>query len=270
MTIETQPQPQPKPQAQQRSSAALLTARDLSVRLAGRRIFHSLDFSMTAGEFVGLVGPNGAGKTTFLRAILGLVPTSSGVVEVAGNRGRKLRTAVGYVPQRHEFAWDFPISIRDCVLNGRTGLIGWGRRAGRADQEAVDEAIARVGLESLAHRPIGQLSGGQRQRVLVARALSTKPQVLLFDEPFTGLDMPTAEHLTRLFSDLADAGTGIIMSTHDIGEALHSCHRLVLFKNGIRADGNPAELSDETLWRDTFEVGENSPLITLVRAHTHA
>ncbi|AKK05408.1 anchored repeat-type ABC transporter, ATP-binding subunit [Corynebacterium mustelae] len=266
MTIDVQSQPQ----SQQQPRTALLTATDVSVTLSGRRIFDSLSFSMSAGEFVGLVGPNGAGKTTFLRAILGLVPTSSGVVEVAGNKGRKLRSAVGYVPQRHEFAWDFPISIRECVANGRTGVLGWVRRPGRSDYDAVDEAIARVGLESLAYRPIGQLSGGQRQRVLVARALSTKPQVLLFDEPFTGLDMPTAEQLTRLFSDLADAGTAIIMSTHDIGEALHSCHRLVLFKNGIRADGSPSELTDKTLWCDTFEVGENSPLITLVRAHTHA
>ncbi|MCS4535011.1 anchored repeat-type ABC transporter ATP-binding subunit [Corynebacterium sp. HS2168-gen11] len=246
---------------------SLVVATNLGVKLAGREIFREVDFSVAKGEFVGLLGPNGAGKTTLMRALLQLVP-ASGTVEVAGQRQVKaIRSMIGYVPQRHEFAWDFPISIRQAVRNGRTGLSKWYQRSNADDEQAVTEALERVGLVDLADRPIGQLSGGQRQRVLVARALSTRPKVLLLDEPFTGLDMPTAEQLTSLFQKLAAQGTSIVMSTHDIGEALHACDRLVLFREGIRADGSPQQLADPHLWMDTFEVGPQSPLLSLVGAH---
>ncbi|MDO4760976.1 MAG: anchored repeat-type ABC transporter ATP-binding subunit [Corynebacterium sp.] len=246
---------------------SLLQATQLGVKLSGREIFNNVDFSLDSGEFVGLIGPNGAGKTTLLRAILGLVPATGTVCVDGQTHVRHIRKKVGYVPQRHEFAWDFPISIRDTVLNGRTGMHGWFARPSAQDWEAVDEACERVGLTQLASRPIGQLSGGQRQRVLVARALSTRPKVLLLDEPFTGLDMPTSEQLTELFEKLAAQGTAIVMCTHDLGEALNSCHRLVLFRSGIRADAAPRDLGDKEIWMDTFQVGQNSPLLTLVGAH---
>ncbi|MCS4489970.1 anchored repeat-type ABC transporter ATP-binding subunit [Corynebacterium sp. ES2794-CONJ1] len=245
----------------------ILRARNLGVHLSGRRIFQGVDLSVNQGEFLGLLGPNGAGKTTLLRAILGLVP-STGTVSIAGETQlKKMRQLTGYVPQRHEFAWDFPISIRDCVINGRIGINGVLIKKRAADRAACDQALKRVGLDGLADRPIGQLSGGQRQRVLVARALSTHPRLLLLDEPFTGLDMPTAEGLTQLFVELAQQGISIVMCTHDLGEALNSCSRLVLFRGAIRADGSPRELSDPHVWMDTFQVGETSPLLTLVGAH---
>ncbi|APT91931.1 ABC transporter ATP-binding protein [Corynebacterium phocae] len=246
---------------------AILNAKNLGVTLAGRQIFSATDFQVDAGEFIGLIGPNGAGKTTLMRAILGLIP-STGTVEVGGHSDfTHIRRQIGYVPQRHEFAWDFPMSIAECVGNGRIGMRGFFGRAGKADREAVDEALARVDLTDLRARPIGQLSGGQRQRVLVARALSTRPKVLLLDEPFTGLDMPTAEALTALFEQLAAQGTAIVMSTHDLGEALNSCSRLVLFRGGICADGPPPALANPQIWMDTFQVSNSSPLLTLVGAH---
>ncbi|MFQ9339914.1 MAG: metal ABC transporter ATP-binding protein, partial [Actinomyces sp.] len=151
----------------------------LGASLGGRSVLEGVDLEVEAGELVGLIGPNGAGKTTLIRSILGLIP-SSGRVETDG--------AIGYVPQRHEFAWDFPISVRDAVLQAvtvRRGLLG---RARTPHFRAVEEALSLVGMRDLAKRPIGELSGGQRQRVLVARALAIRPAVLLLDEPFTGLD----------------------------------------------------------------------------------
>ncbi|STC70302.1 anchored repeat-type ABC transporter ATP-binding subunit [Corynebacterium pilosum] len=242
----------------------VLEVHNLEVDLSGRAVVKGVDLTVDAGEFVGLVGPNGAGKTTLLRAILGLIPIRSGQVIVDKHtRSTARRERIGYVPQRHEFAWEFPIDVHDCVLNGRT------RRARftATDYEATARALERVNLTPLADRPIGQLSGGQRQRVLMARALATEPAVLLLDEPFTGLDLPSSEQLLELFSNLAAQDVAIIMSTHNLAEAMHSCHRLVLFNGQIVADGAPGTLRDPDVWMDTFGVSATSPLLTTVGAH---
>ncbi|MFI7274355.1 anchored repeat-type ABC transporter ATP-binding subunit [Streptomyces sp. NPDC049879] len=239
-----------------------LSVSGLRVRLGGRTVLHDVGLDVAAGEFVGLVGPNGAGKTTLLRSVLGLVRPAAGRVEVAGAPVPRVRHLVGYVPQRHEFAWDFPVSVRDAVLYGRVRRVGWGRRPGLADHRAVEAALARVGMGALRRRPVGELSGGQRQRVLVARALAAEPSVLLLDEPFTGLDMPTQEQLTTLFSDLAGEGRAVLMTTHDLVGALHTCTRLCLVNRTVVADGTPEELlRDAAPWRAAFGVGPGSPLL---------
>ena len=191
-----------------------------------------VNLTVSPGELHVLLGPNGAGKTTLFRGILGLLPTT----------GRATFGRIGYVPQRHEFAWDFPITVDRCV--------GTGLR--KYDATAVEEALTHVGLTDLARRPIGELSGGQRQRVLIARALVSRPDCLLLDEPFTGLDFPTTDALLQLFEDLS---AGILMSTHAIAEALTACDRASLFNRTIVATGTPEELSRNTsAWQDTFHV----------------
>lgn len=234
----------------------LISVNDLDVSLAGRRVINGASLTVNPGEFIGLLGPNGAGKTTLLRSILGLVP-STGNIDVTAS--------LGYVPQRHDVEWDFPISVSKAVLSGRTGIVGWLRRPGRSDKDAASRAISLTNLEEFAHRPIAQLSGGQRQRVLIARALATEPEVLLLDEPFTGLDAPNTEELLILFDELTAKGTSVVMSTHNLSEAAHSCSRLVLFNRGIVADGPAAELrlSPEP-WSETFGVSTNSPLLSAI------
>lgn len=234
----------------------LISVDDLSVTLAGRRVIEDASVTVNPGEFIGLLGPNGAGKTTLLRAILGLIP-ATGTIDVT--------TSVGYVPQRHDVEWDFPISVSNAVLSGRTGIVGWLRRPGRADKHAARRALSLTNLEEFARRPIAQLSGGQRQRVLIARALATEPEVLLLDEPFTGLDAPNTEELLFLFDELTAKGTSVVMSTHNLSEAAHSCSRLVLFNRGIVADGPAAELRlNPQPWSDTFGVSTTSPLLSAI------
>ena len=237
-------------------TSPLISVKDLSVSLSGRRVIDAASLSVHPGEFIGLLGPNGAGKTTLMRAILGLVPFT-GTIDVG--------TSLGYVPQRHDVEWDFPISVSKAVLSGRTGLVGWFRRPGRADKQAARRAIELTNLEGFARRPIAQLSGGQRQRVLIARALACEPEVLLLDEPFTGLDAPNTEELLLLFDKLTADGTSVVMSTHNLSEAAHSCSRLVLFNRGIIADG-PAEALRMTAqpWSDTFGVSASSPLLSAI------
>lgn len=236
-----------------------LSVSGLTVDLGGRRVLSDVDLTVGAGELVGLIGPNGAGKTTLLRAVLGLVRRRAGTVTVCGHPVDSRR--IGYVPQRHEFAWDFPVSVRDAVLSGLTGSLGWLRRPRLEHQRAVEQALVRAGMDDLATRPVGELSGGQRQRVLVARALALRPELLLLDEPFTGLDMPTQEVLTDLFRTLAGEGEALLMTTHDLVAARSECDRLVLVNRTVIASGTPAALSDPDPWIRTFQVRPGNPLL---------
>ncbi|MGN9907494.1 anchored repeat-type ABC transporter ATP-binding subunit [Phytohabitans sp. LJ34] len=232
-----------------------LTVEGLAVDLGGRPVLRDVHMSVDTGELVGLLGPNGAGKTTLLRCVLGLIRAKAGRIAVGGS------ATVGYVPQRHEFTWDFPISVEQAVLSGRTGRIGLLRRPGVADWRAVGEALDRVRLADLRRRPVGELSGGQRQRVLVARALALRPDILLLDEPYAGLDMPTQELLGELFATLARE-RAVLMATHDLAAAVHDCDRLVLLNRTVIVAGPPGELRDRRVWMDAFEVGERSHLFT--------
>ncbi|MFV8395778.1 anchored repeat-type ABC transporter ATP-binding subunit [Corynebacterium hindlerae] len=241
-----------------------LVVSNLCVNLAGREVLRGVDLEIAPGEFVGLIGPNGAGKTTLFRSILGLLPMASGDILISGERVAKARDRIGYVPQRHEFAWDFPISIHDTVMTGRARSIGWLRRPRVNDYKAVDRALGRVRLRELADRPIGELSGGQRQRVLVARALASDPDILLLDEPFTGLDMPSAELLLELFNELAEEGVAIVMSTHNLPEAMEVCSRVVLLNGKVIASGSPDELQDQNVWMEAFGITAASPLLRIV------
>lgn len=250
----------------------VLRVRELDVRLAQRDVLHGVDLDVAAGELMGLLGPNGAGKTTLLRSILGLIPRRKGSVEVAAHpqsatpamlSGRVARAQIGYVPQRHEFAWDYPISVYNCVLNGQTGKRGLFRRASVSDHRAAAEALERVHLADLADRPIGQLSGGQRQRVLVARALATTPSLLLLDEPFTGMDFPSIELLCDVLQQLhRKEGMSTLMITHDLPQAVHICDRITLLNGSIVATGAPSELRDPKPWTRTFGVRSDSPLLS--------
>ena len=244
------------------NSVSALDISGLDVSYPGREVLKSVSLSVAPGEFCALIGPNGAGKTTLLRAILGVIPSRSTHIT---SMGLPLQPrSVGYVPQRHEFAWDFPISIRQAVLSARARRIGWGHRAKIDDHRAVEEALHQVGLAQLGDRVIGELSGGQRQRVLVARALALRPRLLLLDEPFTGLDMPTQESLMDVFRRLALNGCAILMTTHDILGAIDACDRLFLLNSTVVASGKPEEIRDPQVWMRTFDIRPSNPLLKVL------
>ncbi len=246
-------------------SDADLVVDALSVRLGRRLVLDDASLSVRRGELVGLLGPNGAGKTTLLRSILSLVPRERGTVTVDGRTPG--RASIGYVPQRHDVAWEFPLSVAQVVMTGLTGRLGLLRRPGEAEWEAAADALERVRMSELADRPVGQLSGGQRQRVLVARALALRSSVLLLDEPFTGLDLPTQELLSALFTRLAAEGHAVLMTTHDIPSALFSCHRIALLNRRVVATGTPATLAADTAsWMNAFGVGADSSLLRILKA----
>lgn len=195
-------------------------------------------------EFLALLGPNGSGKTTLVRTILGLKAPAAGVVRLFGKDPRNLgRDAgrVGYVPQVVQIDPKFPIRVFDAVLMGRYGQLGLVRRPGRKDREAAGLALERVGLADLARRQVGQLSGGQRQRVLVARALAVEPDLLILDEPTTGVDVGSTEGLFEMLDGFHREGMTLIVVSHDVGVVAQHVDRVACLNGRLVAHGRPAE-----------------------------
>jgi zinc transport system ATP-binding protein len=166
-------------------------------------------------DLVSLIGPNGGGKTTLFRLLLGLLKPSRGTIKIFGLSPERGRTRVGYVPQYARFDPRFPISVGNVVAMGRLGNLRTGPYRG-ADREAAHQALEEVGLADLRNRPFADLSGGQRQRVLIARALASKPELLLLDEPTANVDRTAEARLYELLRKLNRRLT-ILMASHDVG-----------------------------------------------------
>ena len=225
-----------------------------------------VNLELPPGRLVGVIGPNGSGKSTLLRAILGLVPHRRGTVTLSGRPIDRQRIA--YVPQREVVDWSFPISAEHVVLMGRYPRIGPVLPAGLADRAAVAGALERVGMHGLAHRQIGALSGGQQQRVFLARALVQEADVLLLDEPMTGVDLATEQTIGTLMRELRDAGTTVVYATHDL-ETAADISDLLCFVNGrIVAFGTPADTFTPHTLHETFG-GELMIVDAGDHAHVH-
>jgi manganese/iron transport system ATP-binding protein len=217
----------------------MLEIQQLAVNYRGARVLDQIDFELKQGELVGLIGPNGAGKSTLLKAMLGLIPTVKGRVKYgSGNLSQHLQQ-VAYVPQRSQVDWDYPITVWNVVMMGRTKQLGWFRNPGKVTKAIVSEALDRVGMLHLKDRRIGELSGGQQQRVFLARALAQQADLFLFDEPFTGVDKKTEAVLIEIFSELSAAGKILLISTHEWGHLLDRLDRVLLLNQCLIADGTP-------------------------------
>jgi manganese/iron transport system ATP-binding protein len=232
------------------TSTDALHVHDLSVAYDREVVLRDVHARLAPGDSVALIGPNGAGKSTFIKAILGLVPATSGWVEVLGTTPDKARAQVAYVPQTDQLDPEFPISVEQVVLMGRYRRIGWLRRPKAADREAARHALEEVGLTGRAGDRFGTLSGGQQQRVLLARAIAQEARLLLLDEPFNGVDATTQDVLLEVLRRLRSNGTAVVMATHDISVAHLACGHACLLNRGQVAFG-PLEqaLTAETLKR---------------------
>ncbi len=178
-------------------------------------ILESVDLVVHKGDFLGIIGPNGGGKSTLLKVILGLIKPSKGTVKVLGTDPEKARKRIGYVPQYNVFNLDFPISVREVVLMGQIGRKGLFKRYSREDIKAAENALKTVEMFEYRDRQIGELSGGQRQRVFIARSLIGEPEILLLDEPATGIDTMMQKEFYELLEILKSSVT-IIMVSHDL------------------------------------------------------
>jgi len=205
----------------------------------GQIALEGVNATLRTGTICGLVGVNGAGKSTLFKAIMGFVKPTVGKVSIAGQEVRQAlkKNLVSYVPQTEEVDWNFPVLVEDVVMMGRYGHMGFMRRPARADHQAVDNALERVDMGAYKKRQIGELSGGQRKRVFVARALAQGGQIILLDEPFTGVDIKTEESLVALFRLLAREDRLILVSTHNLGSVPNFCDDVMLINQSLLTHG---------------------------------
>ena len=211
----------------------------------GAPVLRDVSYAVEAGAFTGIVGPSGSGKTSLLRVLLGTVKPHHGSVS------RRPGVAVSYVPQLETVNWNFPVTVAECVLMSRASkrLLPWATPQEKADVAAV---LNRLGIADLGHRHIRELSGGQQQRMFIARALIRRPQLLLMDEPTSGVDVATRHEVLHLLGDLNRDGLAIVLTTHDLnGMAAHLPH-LVALQQRIIASGTPQEVIVPAVLEQTF------------------
>ena len=216
-------------------STGLITLDHVSFGYGGAAVLQDISHVIEPGAFTGIVGPSGSGKTSLLRLLLGSLKAQRGTLE------RRPGLALGYVPQLETVDWSFPVTVAECVLMSRRPqrLIAWPTRGERAE---VAEVLERLGIADLAHRHIRELSGGQQQRMFLARALLRRPQLLLLDEPTSGVDVQTRHEVLHLLDDLNRDGLAVVLTTHDLnGIAAHLPH-LIALQRRIIASGPPAEV----------------------------
>ena len=201
----------------------------------GHRALWDASFVIPDNTITGLVGINGAGKSTLFKAIMGFLPLAKGMISIRGYTVSNAlkNNLVSYVPQAEEVDWTFPILVKDVVMMGRYGHMGFFRQAGRDDFFAVEKALERVGMAEYRDRQIGELSGGQRKRVFLARSIAQNGQIILLDEPFAGIDVQTEDQIISLLSELRSEGRIMLVSTHNLGSVAEFCDRTILIKGTI-------------------------------------
>lgn len=229
-----------------------LTVSDLTVSYHRIPALHHLSFQVACGQTVALLGPNGAGKSTLLKALAGLLPLETGSITFHGQAVRRANKEFAYLPQREQIDWDFPTTVRGIVEMGRYLRLGWWRRYGREDAQAVEDAIVAMELKPLEHRQINALSGGQQQRAFLARALAQQAHVVLLDEPFTGLDKPNQDNLKHLLRTLRGEGKLILASHHDLPSVPEIFDQVVLINGELIAAGPTAEVFTEENIEKTY------------------
>ena len=206
---------------------------------------HDAHVTIRRGDFVGIVGPSGSGKTTLLKAVLGAVkPVEGHVTQKPGLR-------MGYVPQVESVDWNFPVTVLEVVAMTRTAGRFFPRISTKERAEAL-EVLERLGLGGLENRHIRELSGGQQQRVFVARALFHRPELLVLDEPTSGVDVRTRHEVLHLLADLHDDGVSIVLTTHDLNGLAAHLPRLVCINTSVVADGAPIEVLNSDVLEKTY------------------
>jgi ABC-type Mn2+/Zn2+ transport system ATPase subunit len=223
----------------------LVSLRGVTCRYASEDVLEDVDLTIGAGEFVGVVGPSGCGKTTLLRAIAG------SMLPVSGTATRRKGLRIAYVPQVETINWSFPVTVEQCVMMARVSgrLLPW---PSAAEHAAVSEILARLDIEHLRDRHIRELSGGQQQRVFVARAMLGEPELLLMDEPTSGVDVRLRHEILHLLDDLNARGLAIVLSTHDLNGIAAHLPRVVCLNRTVLGSGRPADVLTPDILERTY------------------
>lgn len=224
----------------------------LTVSYGRGPVVQDVSFAVNAGDLIGIIGPNGAGKSTMIKAMVGALAPDAGTIRVFDDAGKKATRRITYVPQRGEVDWDFPVTVKDVVTQGRYGKVGLLGRFSAEDRRLIEESMALVGITDLKKRQIGELSGGQQQRVFLARALAQQGDVYLLDEPFAGVDAATEHAIVDVLRTLRDAGKAVMVVHHDLSTAAEYFDKVLLMNRELIAFGGVADIFRADLLQKTY------------------
>jgi ABC-type Mn2+/Zn2+ transport system ATPase subunit len=224
------------------SDQNIVLLRAATVRYGRLTALRDITLSIPCGSSTAILGRNGAGKSTLLRAVLGWQPLTSGEIRIGDAHPQHARPRMAYVPQRQAIDWDFPITVRGVVEQGRYPSLGLFRRMARTDDEQVERALDELGISDLAPRQIRMLSGGQQQRAFLARAIAQGGDIFLLDEPFAGLDLFAVEELAHILGNWEAQGRTVLAAVHDPAIARRCFTRGVLLDTGLVAEGPIADV----------------------------
>jgi manganese/zinc/iron transport system ATP- binding protein len=229
-----------------------LEIHDLTVAFDRKPVLWNIDLTLPQGKLVGIVGPNGAGKSTLIKAVMGLLPLSSGYVKLFDQPIDAVRKRISYVPQRESVDWDFPASVMDIVLMGRYGKLGLFRRPRKADRDVAMDCLKKVGMESFVNRQISQLSGGQQQRTFLARALAQQSDIYFMDEPFAGVDAATETAIINLLRTMTEAKKTVIVVHHDLQSVPQYFDWVIMLNTRLVAYGPSERVFNQHNLQETY------------------
>jgi zinc transport system ATP-binding protein len=236
----------PRPTTPSTVAGDVLSVRDVTFGYGREPVLSGVGFGVSSGEFVALVGPNGSGKSTLLRILLGLLTADAGTVQLFGDDPRRLRNRgrVGYVPQRPTLPTELPATVEEVVASGLLARRGWRGRRRPGDPDDVDHALESVGLVELRRHRLAELSGGQQQRAFIAKALVTRPDLLVLDEPVAGVDAESQRRFSESLTHLVrEHGAAVLLVSHELGPVADELDRVIVLKRRVLFDGPPSELS---------------------------
>ena len=219
----------------------ILDVQHITVRYNGRIALDDITFHLHEGERIAVVGPNGAGKSTLFKVVAGVLQPNAGEVTIFGSRPLG-HICIAYIPQRSQVDWNFPVSVADVVMMGRSAKLGPLNWPHKQDWDYVQHALKTVELSDMATRQIGQLSGGQQQRMFIARALAQEAELMLMDEPLSGLDTPSQEGLLTLLDTLRSQRVTVMVATHDLDQAARHFDRIMLLNHSMIAFDKPQKV----------------------------
>lgn len=232
-------------------SQPILRLKDITVEYDSGIALDKLNFELHASDIVGVIGPNGAGKSTLFKVIAGVIQPNSGKVEIYGSQPSG-HICIGYVPQRSQVDMQFPVNVSEVVMMGRVGKIGFGNRPGKQDWEIVHHALDVVNLSDMEKRQISQLSGGQQQRVFIAQSLAQEAELMLMDEPLTGLDITSQNDIFNVIEKLKSRGVTMMISIHDLKIAASHFPKLMLINHNVKSFGSPQEVCTSQTLLDAY------------------
>jgi manganese/zinc/iron transport system ATP- binding protein len=229
-----------------------LEVHDLTVAFDKKPVLWNIDVMVPQGKVIGIIGPNGAGKSTLIKAMMGILPLSSGYVKLFDKPLDEIRSRVSYVPQRESVDWDFPASVMDIVLMGRYSKAGLFRRLRKADHDIAADCLKKVGMEAFSNRQISQLSGGQQQRTFLARALAQQADLYFMDEPFAGVDAATEKSIVTLLMEMARQHKTVVVVHHDLQSVKQYFDWIIMLNTRLIAAGPTSKTFSSENLKETY------------------